>query len=220
MATLFATFKKGDRDSIVLSWIDGKVSFPERGWFPKAGETYEVEIVGQSKSGKVNFVRCVGGPYYAVEATQRRYGAFNATMLGEPYAEFNSGFAGGHTYTTAVWKVSPAEATSRLSVLRRLDEWADSKEVRCNCGGIYGTNWYQAEYPVHTAIVSGLKAGLDEDSIKKFVVALMGNIRDPQIAKAMSERLNALGIYAGNYKIPRSWVGDYPYDPAQIVESL
>ncbi|MEK7595467.1 MAG: hypothetical protein AAB443_02675 [Patescibacteria group bacterium] len=217
---IFATFFKGHDG--VIARIEGKVSFPERGWAPKVGETYQVKIVGQSKSGKAQFLRKVTGPYYAVEGAQRQYGWYSTGALGKPDIEFQSGFSGGSAYYTAIWtKIPYAEAKQCVDKVRALNEWAhDSNGLKANCGGIYGTMWYQSEYPVTTAIVSGLTAGLSVEAIKKFCVSLMEKFRNEELAKEMSSLLSARGEHYGYYKIPRSWVGDYPYDPKQIVEGL
>ena len=125
----FATFKMGRDD--VMARIDGKVSFPERGWAPKAGETYEVAIVGQSKSGKAQFLRRIAGPFYAVEGAQRQYGWYNTTALGKPDIEFQSGFSMGSAYYTAVWTEIPyAEALRRVDEVRSKDQEAKAEEAR------------------------------------------------------------------------------------------
>lgn len=51
-------FFKGKNSSDVLTRIEGKVSFPNRnGVQPKENEIWDIEILGQNKTGKVNFLK-------------------------------------------------------------------------------------------------------------------------------------------------------------------
>lgn len=128
---VFARFFKGEKDGSVMARLEGLVSFPERGWVPKPGETYEVEIVGRSKSGKAQFLRRIAGPFYAVEGSQRQYGWYNTSALGSPDVEFQSGFSRGSSYYTAVWtSMSHAEALRRVGEVRRKDEEAEAEKAR------------------------------------------------------------------------------------------
>ena len=130
MAT-YARFFKSERDEAVMSRLEGKVSFPERGWAPKPGETYEVEIIGQSRSGKAQFLRKVAGPFYSVEGGQRQYGWYNTVALGKPDVEFQSGFSMGSSYYTAIWtSFDYAEALSRVDEVRRRDQEAQAEKGR------------------------------------------------------------------------------------------
>lgn len=131
MNKLYARFFKSERDGAAMARLDGKVSFPERGWAPKVGETYEVEIVGQSKSGKAQFLRRIAGPFYSVEGGQRQYGWYNTTALGEPDVEFQSGFSMGSAYYTAVWtRYSYEEALRLYRAVRDADTEKKAAEAR------------------------------------------------------------------------------------------
>ena len=95
---MYAVFESG-RNNSIMTRIDGVVSFPERnGKQPKPGEVWEVEIIGQNSTGKVNFLRMVElvlrDGEYTLTVAQNDYHARNLQSCGYEVGETRNRWGG------------------------------------------------------------------------------------------------------------------------------